>query len=75
MAYYAIDWTVPSALIVGGEPSCAGWEASDLTGGTTYIPLAKGVESLNAAMAATAILFEVARQRRCAGGSPESELA
>jgi TrmH family RNA methyltransferase len=72
-AYDAIDWTLPSALIVGGEPAGAGREASDLTGGTTYIPMAKGVESLNAAMAATAILFEVARQRRCEGGSPVSE--
>jgi TrmH family RNA methyltransferase len=64
--YDAIDWTGPSALVIGGEasgvgPDMAGW-------GTTAaaIPLAPGVESLNAAVAGGVILFEAARQRRAA---------
>ena len=53
-----------SALIVGGEASGAGQEAEALATGKVSIPMAGGAESLNAAMAATVILFEMARQRR-----------
>jgi TrmH family RNA methyltransferase len=62
--YDAVDWTRPSALIVGGETSGVGKEAADLMTGRVSIPMAGGAESLNAAMAATVILFEAARQRR-----------
>ena len=64
IAYDAVDWTQPSALIVGGEASGAGQEAAGLTTGRVSIPMAGGADSLNAAMAATIILFEAARQRR-----------
>ncbi|MBN1660626.1 MAG: RNA methyltransferase [Anaerolineae bacterium] len=64
VAYDQVDWTAPSALIVGGEAEGAGGEAAALAGGRVYIPMAGGTESLNAAMAATVILFEAARQRR-----------
>ena len=63
-AYDAVDWTRPAALIVGSEASGAGQEAEDLTTGRVSIPMAGGADSLNAAMAATVILFEAARQRR-----------
>ena len=63
-AYDAVDWTRPCALIVGGEASGAGQEAANLTTGWVSIPMAGGADSLNAAMAATVILFEAARQRR-----------
>ena len=63
-AYDAVDWTVPAALIVGGEAAGAGEEAAALATGRVSIPMAGGTESLNAAMAATVILFEAARQRR-----------
>jgi len=59
-----VDWTVPSALIVGGEAAGAGDEAAGLATGRVSIPMAGGAESLNAAMAATVILFEAARQGR-----------
>jgi TrmH family RNA methyltransferase len=64
VAYDAVDWTQPSALIVGGEAHGAGKQAGALATGRVSIPMAGGAESLNAAMAATVILFEVARQRR-----------
>lgn len=64
VAYDAVDWTAPSALIVGGEAAGAGKEAAALATGRVRIPMAGGAESLNAAMAATVILFEAARQRR-----------
>jgi TrmH family RNA methyltransferase len=62
--YDAVDWTQPSALIVGGEATGASKQSADLATGRVAIPMAGGVESLNAAMAATVILFEAARQRR-----------
>jgi len=62
--YDAVDWTAPSALIVGGEAAGAGAEAAALATGRVRIPMMGGAESLNAAMAATVILFEAARQRR-----------
>jgi TrmH family RNA methyltransferase len=64
VAYDAVDWTAPSALIVGGEAVGAGEEAARLATGRVYIPMAGGTESLNAAMAATVLLFEAARRRR-----------
>ncbi len=63
-AYDAVDWRVPSSLIVGGEATGSSQEASDLATGRVRIPMTRGTESLNAAMAATVILFEAARQRR-----------
>jgi TrmH family RNA methyltransferase len=64
VAHDAVDWTEPSALIVGGEATGAGLEAADLASGQVSIPMVGGAESLNAAMAATVILFEAARQQR-----------
>jgi RNA methyltransferase, TrmH family len=59
-----VDWTAPSALILGGEAEGAGEEAAQVATGRVRVPMAGGAESLNAAMAATVILFEAARQRR-----------
>jgi TrmH family RNA methyltransferase len=64
VAYDAVDWTLPSALLVGGEASGPGEQARALATGGVSIPMAGGTESLNAAMAATVILFEAARQQR-----------
>ena len=64
VSYDAVDWARPSVLIVGGEAAGATEAAAALSTGRVSIPMAAGVESLNAAMAATVILFEVARQRR-----------
>jgi TrmH family RNA methyltransferase len=62
--YDEVDWTAPSSLIVGGEAEGYSQEAASLATGTVRIPMEGGAESLNAAMAATVILFEAARQRR-----------
>jgi RNA methyltransferase, TrmH family len=64
-SYTTIDWTCPAALIVGGEAEGTSAAAARL-GVTTVrisIPLAREVESLNAAVAASVILFEAKRQR------------
>jgi len=61
--YYHCDLRGPLALIVGGEAQGAGEAARRLAHATLHIPMASGVESLNAAAAASVLLFEVARQR------------
>jgi TrmH family RNA methyltransferase len=67
LAYDQVVWTQPSALIVGGEATGVGDKARTLATGRVTIPMHGGTESLNAAMAATVILFEAARQRRKEG--------
>lgn len=63
--YDAVNWRTDCVLIIGGEAEGAGPEAQALAAGRhVYIPMAPGVESLNAAMAAAVLLFEADRQRR-----------
>jgi TrmH family RNA methyltransferase len=69
-AYDEVDWIWPSALIIGGEAHGASQEARELAADTIAIPMHGGVESLNAAVAASVILFEAARQRRCLSTKP-----
>jgi TrmH family RNA methyltransferase len=64
--YFAVDWTALAALIIGGEATGASTEAGELATQRISIPMKGGLESLNAAMAATVILFEIARQRAVA---------
>jgi len=67
IAYDTVDWTQPSALIISNEahgPSPAAQAFSKRAGGFISIPMQGDTESLNAASAAAALLFEVARQRR-----------
>ncbi len=62
--YDAVDWRGRVALIVGGEAEGASPEGRALAAGRhDTIPMARGVDSLNAAMAAVIVLFEAARQR------------
>ena len=62
--YHKLDWIRPSALIIGGEAHGVSREARELAAATTTIPMSGGAESLNAAVAASVILFEAARQRQ-----------
>jgi TrmH family RNA methyltransferase len=63
--YDAVDWRGRVALIVGGEAEGASLEGRTLAAGRhVVIPMARGVDSLNAAMASAIVLFEAARQRR-----------
>lgn len=61
--YWEIDWRRPTALVIGGEAEGVAAEAEQLASGFVTIPMRSGVESLNAAMAASVLLFEAARQR------------
>ncbi len=62
-SYTEVDFHTPLALIVGGEATGAGSEATSLADVKVRIPMPGGSESLNAAIAASILLFEVVRQR------------
>ena len=62
-AYDQVNWRRPAAIVIGGEAAGAGSALRQISTGQVHIPMAAGSESLNAAVAAAVILFEVARQR------------
>lgn len=62
--YDQVDWTRNCAIILGGEAEGAGPEAEAAASESVTIPMAGPAESLNAAMAGTILLFDVARVRR-----------
>lgn len=64
IAIWEADFRSPSAVIIGGEAEGAGDQARRLTDQAVNIPMSGHTESLNAAIAAGIILFEVVRQRK-----------
>jgi TrmH family RNA methyltransferase len=60
--YYDLDLTQPFALIIGNEAHGPSQTARALSTHSLSIPLASGVESLNAAIATGIILYEAVRQ-------------
>ncbi len=64
LTYDAVDWTRPSLLVIGGEAEGASEDVRTYADIVVNIPMAPGIESLNAATAGAIIAFEVARQRR-----------
>ncbi|HKQ99857.1 MAG TPA: RNA methyltransferase [Pyrinomonadaceae bacterium] len=67
-AHTEIDWTGPSALIVGAE--AAGLTPAEIAQAdeALRIPMRAPVESLNVAVAAAIVLYEAARQRAVVSG-------
>lgn len=59
--YWQFDWRVPSTIVVGNEAH--GLSPDAPVDEWVTIPHAGRAESLNVAMAATVLVFEVARQR------------
>ncbi len=62
--YYEYDLTRRTAFIIGNEAHGPSSGARRLATGSVSIPMWNGVESLNAAIAASILLFEAARQQR-----------
>ena len=58
------DLRQPLALIVGGEAEGASDEARKLATQKISIPMSGDIESLNAGVAGSVLMFEVVRQRR-----------
>ena len=61
--YTQVDFRQPVAVVVGGEAEGASQEARLMAEKTILIPMSGQVESLNAAVAAAVLLYEVVRQR------------
>jgi len=62
------DLCQPLALIIGGEAQGASEEARKLAAQKISIPMAGDVESLNAGVAGSVLMFEVVRQRNNTAG-------
>jgi TrmH family RNA methyltransferase len=65
-AHDQVDWTLPVLLVVGSEAHGVGASPRTYAHLGVHIPMAPGIESLNAAVAGAVLLFEAARQRRAA---------
>lgn len=61
--YTQADFRSPLVLIIGGEAEGAGEQADLIANKRVHIPMPGGTESLNAAVAAAVLMFEVVRQR------------
>ncbi len=64
LLYDAVEWRVGCAVIVGNEDRGLSADARRWCTGTARIPMARGVESLNASLSGAIMLYEVVRQRR-----------
>jgi TrmH family RNA methyltransferase len=61
--FWSTDLKRPVALVIGGEAEGVTPEAAKLMDGWIQIPMPGSSESLNAAVAASILIFEVVRQR------------
>ncbi|HXO21042.1 MAG TPA: tRNA (guanosine(18)-2'-O)-methyltransferase TrmH [Thermoanaerobaculia bacterium] len=62
-----IDYTLPTAILLGTEETGVSEEAAERAAGLVAIPMAGMGRSLNVSVAAALILFEAQRQRARAG--------
>lgn len=63
LPYTSVDFHQPTALVVSGEIEGTGALAGRIAVTRVHIPMPGGSESLNAAIAAGILLFEIARQK------------
>ena len=64
VSYDLVDYRRPSAFLIGNEGNGLTEEATRAASRKIHIPMLGQVESLNAAVAASVLMFEAARQRR-----------
>src|SRR5450432_371683 len=62
-APWEVNWCEPTALLVGNEGAGLPEDVERSAEGRIRIPMASGIESLNAAAAAAVLFYEAARQR------------
>ncbi len=62
--YLAIDFSGPTAFVLGNERAGCSAEMVALADGALIIPMVGFVQSLNVSVAAAVIMAEIARQRR-----------
>jgi TrmH family RNA methyltransferase len=63
LAYHRVDWSRPVAIVLGSEAHGLDPSWRQRAVGSVHIPMHSASESLNAAVAAAVVLFEIARQR------------
>jgi TrmH family RNA methyltransferase len=61
--YYEVNWNEPVAVIIGNEAHGASREGWQAASNLVHVPMPGGAESLNAAIAASLIIFEALRQQ------------
>ncbi len=64
LAPWDVDWCEPVALLVGNEGAGLPEDVERSADARVRIPMASGIESLNAAAAATVLFYEASRQRK-----------
>ena len=62
--YTDVDWTLPSAVVLGAEGSGLRRLVAERCDRLVRVPMLGAVESLNVSVAAGVVLYEVVRQRR-----------
>lgn len=67
-----VNFTGPLALVIGNEASGVPEEIAEHADSRVTIPCPGPVESLNAAVATSVLLYEACRQRQTAAGGPSS---
>jgi len=72
---FNVDWTQPSAIIVGNEHRGVSEKALNIADRNVYIPMFGMIKSLNVSVAAAVILYESARQRIKMGMYPNNLLS
>ena len=74
ISIYDIDWTKPSAIVMGNENKGVSDKLRRMSDKTIYIPMKGMVESLNVSVAAAVILYEASRQRMIGSQYPNPKL-
>jgi len=74
ISIYDVDWTQPSAIIMGNEHRGVSEEALAIADANVYIPQFGMIESLNVSVATAIILYEAVRQRLQANWYPNPNL-
>jgi RNA methyltransferase, TrmH family len=64
------DWNIPSAIFIGSEGAGLAPEILHAADAVASIPMNESVESLNAGVAASLLLYEAARQRQQQAAQP-----
>ncbi|MEA5554544.1 RNA methyltransferase [Anabaena cylindrica UHCC 0172] len=63
LTYWEVDWRKPSLILLGNEGAGLSADLAAMADQQVKIPLNPGVESLNVAIAAALMLYEVQRQK------------
>jgi TrmH family RNA methyltransferase len=71
---WEVDWCEPSALLVGNEGAGLPEQIEHSADARIRIPMASGIESLNAAAAAAVLFYEAARQRNSFSAAEKGKL-